>query len=80
MAETHVLGESTAEKKKISLMGAIFISIGSMVGAGIFALFGQAGEIAGAAVWVSFFAGGVIALLLGLFGSYWQRLGNVAQA
>ena len=43
----------------------MFIGIGSMVGAGIFALFGEAGAIAGAAVWVSFFAGGVIALLQG---------------
>ena len=41
---------STTEKKaKITLRGAIFIGIGSMVGAGIFALFGQAGAIAGAA-------------------------------
>jgi amino acid transporter len=45
--------------------GAIFLGIGSMVGAGIFALFGEAGAIAGAAVWVSFFAGGIIALLQG---------------
>jgi len=36
-----------------------------MVGAGIFALLGQAGSIAGSAVWLSFLAGGVIALLSG---------------
>lgn len=36
-----------------------------MVGAGIFALLGQAGEIAGSAVWISFLAGGSIALLSG---------------
>ena len=36
-----------------------------MVGAGIFALLGQAGLIAGSAVWLSFLAGGVIALLSG---------------
>ena len=36
-----------------------------MVGAGIFALFGEAGAIAGAAVWVSFLVGGIIALLQG---------------
>lgn len=36
-----------------------------MVGAGIFALFGEAGAIAGAAVWVSFLIGGIIALLQG---------------
>lgn len=35
MAETEITTESTTEKKRsISLMGAIFIGIGSMVGAG----------------------------------------------
>jgi amino acid transporter len=57
-----LVGES---KGKITLRGAIFIGIGSMVGAGIFALFGEAGTIAGAAVWVSFLIGGIIALLQG---------------
>ncbi len=52
-------------KNSISLLGAIFLGIGSMVGAGIFALFGEAGAIAGAAVWVSFLIGGIIALLQG---------------
>ena len=56
---------SVAEKKSISLMGAIFIGIGSMVGAGIFALFGEAGKIAEAAVWLSFLVSGIIALLQG---------------
>ena len=36
-----------------------------MVGAGIFALLGQAGEVAGSAVWVSFLIGGLICLLQG---------------
>jgi amino acid transporter len=36
-----------------------------MIGAGIFALLGEAGAIAGAAVWLSFLMGGVVALLLG---------------
>ncbi len=49
----------------MSLRGAVFLGIGSMVGAGIFALFGQAGSIAGAAVWVSFLVSGIIALLQG---------------
>jgi amino acid transporter len=57
--------ENVAKEGTITLRGAIFLGIGSMVGAGIFALFGQAGAIAGAAVWVSFFVGGVIALLQG---------------
>ena len=36
-----------------------------MVGAGIFALLGQAGAVAGSAVWVSFLLAGIIASLLG---------------
>jgi amino acid transporter len=66
MATKTEVTEKAAEKKNvITLRGAIFIGIGAMVGAGIFALFGEAGTIAGAAVWVSFFVGGVIALLQG---------------
>jgi amino acid transporter len=65
MAEITIETQNTAEKKKMTLRGAIFIGIGSMVGAGIFALFGEAGAIAGAAVWVSFLIGGIIALLQG---------------
>jgi len=66
MATKTEVTEKAAEKKNvITLRGAIFIGIGAMVGAGIFALFGQAGTMAGAAVWVSFFVGGVIALLQG---------------
>jgi amino acid transporter len=41
------------------------LGIGSMIGAGIFALLGEAGAVAGAAVWISFLIGGVVALLLG---------------
>ena len=41
------------------------LGIGSMVGAGIFALLGEAGAVAGAAVWISFLIGGVVAGLLG---------------
>ena len=40
--------QATAPKRSITLRGATFIGIGSMVGAGIFALFGEAGAIAGA--------------------------------
>src|SRR5512139_739753 len=65
MAENVQETGISAGKNKITLLGAIFIGIGSMVGAGIFALFGEAGTIAGAAVWVSFLIGGIIALLQG---------------
>ena len=65
MAENTGNNGTTADKKAMSLLGAVFLGIGSMVGAGIFALFGEAGTIAGAAVWLSFLIGGIIALLQG---------------
>ena len=45
--------------------GAAFLGIGAMVGAGIFALLGEAGAVAGSAVWLSFVIAGVVAALLG---------------
>jgi amino acid transporter len=50
---------------QMSLLGAIFLGVGAMVGAGIFALLGEAGAIAGSATWISFLLGAAIALLLG---------------
>jgi amino acid transporter len=44
---------------------AAFIGVGAMVGAGIFALLGAAGEVAGAAVWLSFLIAGFVAVLQG---------------
>src|SRR3954464_12498560 len=57
-------GDPTAEgRATLSVRQAAFIGVGSMVGAGIFALLGAAGEVAGSAVWISFLlAGGVAAL------------------
>ncbi|MCU7722845.1 APC family permease [Actinoplanes sp. KI2] len=49
----------------LSIRQAAFIGVGSMVGAGIFALLGAAGEVAGAAVWVSFLIAGAVAVLQG---------------
>jgi len=50
-------------RRTLSVRQAAFIGVGSMVGAGIFALLGAAGEVAGSAVWISFLmAGGVAAL------------------
>lgn len=49
----------------IGFWSAISLGMGAMVGAGIFALLGQASAIAGSAVYLSFLAGGVIALLSG---------------
>ena len=51
--------------KQLSVVGAAFLGVGAMVGAGIFALLGQAGMVAGSAVWISFLLAGVIAALLG---------------
>jgi len=44
---------------------AAALGVGSMIGAGIFALMGEAGAIAGSAVYLSFIAAGVIALVSG---------------
>ncbi len=49
----------------MTVRGATFLGIGSMIGAGIFALLGEAGAVAGAAVWISFLIGGIVAALLG---------------
>ncbi len=63
VALSHNAAEEVCRgQESMSLLDAIFIGIGSTVGAGIFALFGQAGTIAGSAVWVSFLIGGIIAL------------------
>jgi len=49
----------------LTLRGAVVLGIGAMVGAGIFALLGEAGAIAGSAVWISFLAAGLVSLALG---------------
>jgi amino acid transporter len=49
----------------MTFRGAVFLGIGSMVGAGIFALLGEAGAVAGAGVWISFLLAGLISLALG---------------
>ena len=59
MAGLSDAGRSSAS---MTLRGAVFLGIGAMVGAGIFALLGQAGAIAGSAVWISFLAAGLVSL------------------
>jgi amino acid transporter len=49
----------------VSVRGAAFLGIGAMVGAGIFALLGEAAVVAGSAVWLSFLLAGIVATLLG---------------
>jgi amino acid transporter len=48
----------------ISVVGAAFLGIGAMIGAGIFALLGEAAVVAGSAVWLSFLLAGVVTTLL----------------
>jgi amino acid transporter len=60
------------ENKYLSVRQAAFIGVGAMVGAGIFALLGAAGEVAGAAVWLSFLIAGAVA---GLQGYSFAKLG-----
>jgi len=57
--------KKTSEAKAFGLWSAVSLGIGSMVGAGIFIVIGEAGVIAGNLVTVSFLIGGVIALLCG---------------
>ncbi len=52
-------------KKAFGVASAVMLGIGSMVGAGIFIIIGQAGAIAGNIVWISFIFGGIAALLSG---------------
>lgn len=59
------------------------MGIGAMVGAGIFALLGEAGAIAGSAVWLSFLLAGGIALLsgysIGRLGARYPGAGGVVE-
>ena len=65
---------SSSQQRFLSTREAAFIGVGAMVGAGIFALLGAAGEVAGAAVWLSFLLAGVVALLQGYsFGKLGAR-------
>jgi amino acid transporter len=63
----------------LTVRQAAFIGVGAMVGAGIFPLLGAAGEVAGAAVWLSFLLAGGIALLQGYsFAKFGARYPSAA--
>ena len=64
-ARQPAAGEAVSAPKRMSVVGAAFLGVGAMVGAGIFALLGQAGAVAGAATWLSFLLAGIVASLLG---------------
>ncbi len=57
--------ENMTTTKAFGLWSAVFLGVGSMVGAGIFIVIGEAGAIAGNLVTVSFLIGAAIALLCG---------------
>ena len=65
MTEIAVPEAPPERARTLSLRGATVLGMGSMIGAGIFALLGEAGTVAGAAVWLSFLIAGVVAGLLG---------------
>jgi amino acid transporter len=76
----------TAEEAKprtLTVRQAAFIGVGAMVGAGIFALLGAAGEVAGAAVWLSFLLAGAVAILQGYsfskFGAKYPSAGGILE-
>jgi amino acid transporter len=55
----------SAPVKRATVPSLVALGVGSMVGAGIFALMGEAAALAGSAVWLAFGAAGIIALLTG---------------
>ena len=68
---------------KLTVRQAAFIGVGAMVGAGIFSLLGAAGEVAGAAVWLSFLIAGAIAGLqaysFAKFGARYPTAGGLLE-
>jgi amino acid transporter len=69
--------------RALNVRQAAFIGVGAMVGAGIFALLGAAGEVAGAAVWLSFLIAGAVAGLQGYsfakFGARYPSAGGLLE-
>lgn len=56
---------STNKSRPLNLFNVTALGIGAMIGAGIFALLGQAALLVHSATWISFAVGGVIALFSG---------------
>jgi amino acid transporter len=76
--------EVVAGGAQLNVRQAAFIGVGAMVGAGIFSLLGAAGEVAGAAVWISFLLAGAIAMLQGYsfakFGARYPSAGGLLES
>ncbi len=70
-------------KQPIGFWSAVSLGIGAMVGAGIFALLGEASSISGSAVYISFIIGGIIALFsgysLGKLGARYPSSGGMIE-
>lgn len=70
-------------KKPIGFWSAVSMGIGAMVGAGIFALLGEASAISRSAVYISFIIGGIIALFsgysLGKLGARFPSSGGIVE-
>ncbi len=62
--------DMTTTKGVMTRWQAVFLGVGAMIGAGIFALLGEAGAIALSAVWLSFLIAGLIAALQGYSFTY----------
>jgi amino acid transporter len=79
------MADTTADRTShaLGVRQAAFIGVGAMVGAGIFALLGAAGEVAGAAVWLSFLIAGAVAGLQGYsfakFGARYPSAGGLLE-
>ena len=70
-------------QKPIGFWSAVSMGIGAMVGAGIFALLGEASAIAGSGVYISFIVGGIVALSsaysLGKLGAAFPSSGGIIE-
>jgi amino acid transporter len=70
-------------QKPIGFWSAVSMGIGAMVGAGVFALLGEASSIAGSAVYISFIIGGIVALSsaysLGKLGATFPSSGGIIE-
>ena len=53
-------------KKELGLLEATFAGVGIILGAGIYALIGQAAGIAGNSVWLSFLIASLVAAFTGI--------------
>jgi amino acid transporter len=73
----------SSANKPIGFWSAVSMGIGAMVGAGIFALLGEASAISGSAVYISFIIGGIIALFsgysLGKLGARYPSAGGIVE-